>query len=202
MAVQKLVSLLSALFFGAMFSISTANANFFVEVDRDSVRDVVNTQLPNSNSDVIHTPDGRFVILATLSSIVVYSREPETGALEQVFTLDEFSFDESGNFAFSTPVMTYDAERGFLYIRGQFGFPISDTATNPALAGLFDIMKLQFDSSTGMLSFVDVLVDPDNLVFGNGAAGIALTNDGQFLCLLYTSPSPRDGLLSRMPSSA
>ena len=27
----------------------------------------------------------------------------------------------------------------------------------------------------------------------------ALTN---WLCLLYTSPSPRDGLLSRMPSSA
>ena len=23
-----------------------------------------------------------------------------------------------------------------------------------------------------------------------------------FICLLYTSPSPRDGLLSRMPSSA
>ena len=23
-----------------------------------------------------------------------------------------------------------------------------------------------------------------------------------YLCLLYTSPSPRDGLLSRMPSSA
>ena len=30
-------------------------------------------------------------------------------------------------------------------------------------------------------------------------------NEGRFLfksCLLYTSPSPRDGLLSRMPSSA
>ena len=25
---------------------------------------------------------------------------------------------------------------------------------------------------------------------------------GAFSCLLYTSPSPRDGLLSRMPSSA
>ena len=24
----------------------------------------------------------------------------------------------------------------------------------------------------------------------------------KFICLLYTSPSPRDGLLSRMPSSA
>ena len=26
--------------------------------------------------------------------------------------------------------------------------------------------------------------------------------DYEFICLLYTSPSPRDGLLSRMPSSA
>ena len=26
--------------------------------------------------------------------------------------------------------------------------------------------------------------------------------NGSWLCLLYTSPSPRDGLLSRMPSSA
>ena len=38
-----------------------------------------------------------------------------------------------------------------------------------------------------------------------GASGIVTFNlheelDG--LCLLYTSPSPRDGLLSRMPSSA
>ena len=27
-------------------------------------------------------------------------------------------------------------------------------------------------------------------------------NEFAYLCLLYTSPSPRDGLLSRMPSSA
>ena len=27
-------------------------------------------------------------------------------------------------------------------------------------------------------------------------------NDNDLSCLLYTSPSPRDGLLSRMPSSA
>ena len=31
----------------------------------------------------------------------------------------------------------------------------------------------------------------------------SIANDiHQFICLLYTSPSPRDGLLSRMPSSA
>ena len=27
-------------------------------------------------------------------------------------------------------------------------------------------------------------------------------DEGYYICLLYTSPSPRDGLLSRMPSSA
>ena len=31
---------------------------------------------------------------------------------------------------------------------------------------------------------------------------IGLALFGIFFCLLYTSPSPRDGLLSRMPSSA
>ena len=29
-----------------------------------------------------------------------------------------------------------------------------------------------------------------------------ITSDSKCTCLLYTSPSPRDGLLSRMPSSA
>ena len=36
--------------------------------------------------------------------------------------------------------------------------------------------------------------------------GVSFASEGEFeraaYCLLYTSPSPRDGLLSRMPSSA
>ena len=32
--------------------------------------------------------------------------------------------------------------------------------------------------------------------------GLRVELDGLGVCLLYTSPSPRDGLLSRMPSSA
>ena len=31
---------------------------------------------------------------------------------------------------------------------------------------------------------------------------VKMSFDEYFICLLYTSPSPRDGLLSRMPSSA
>ena len=41
----------------------------------------------------------------------------------------------------------------------------------------------------------------DSLSGGARALGAALAS-GLSICLLYTSPSPRDGLLSRMPSSA
>ena len=37
-------------------------------------------------------------------------------------------------------------------------------------------------------------------LINKGVAGIAISPSNA--CLLYTSPSPRDGLLSRMPSSA
>ena len=43
------------------------------------------------------------------------------------------------------------------------------------------------------------------LVLSDGtstSAGILQGATGIYACLLYTSPSPRDGLLSRMPSSA
>src|SRR5665647_3449484 len=50
---------------------------------------------------------------------------------------------------------------------------------------------------------------PLNMAVSNSKKLLAVTNNGQSTqsiqlidCLLYTSPSPRDGLLSRMPSSA
>ena len=46
----------------------------------------------------------------------------------------------------------------------------------------------------------------DGELYVVGSYGVWLGNDNGAtklkLCLLYTSPSPRDGLLSRMPSSA
>ena len=55
--------------------------------------------------------------------------------------------------------------------------------------------------------YVDLLkAIVQNTVFENtGAVGLIVDYANLFLnnvCLLYTSPSPRDGLLSRMPSSA
>ena len=57
-------------------------------------------------------------------------------------------------------------------------------------------------------ALAQVTVDPFGFALSiaqndNAAVELTLTNDGQDdVCLLYTSPSPRDGLLSRMPSSA
>ena len=61
-------------------------------------------------------------------------------------------------------------------------------------------LEMKFDPSLehqafpGMINggIIGTLMD----CHGNWTAAIAL------ICLLYTSPSPRDGLLSRMPSSA
>ena len=42
----------------------------------------------------------------------------------------------------------------------------------------------------------------DSSVGINASGKLFVKDDGITTCLLYTSPSPRDGLLSRMPSSA
>src|SRR5665647_2769238 len=51
-----------------------------------------------------------------------------------------------------------------------------------------------------------VMVGNDWGCEANTAAAVSATADpkgpSKYVCLLYTSPSPRDGLLSRMPSSA
>ena len=50
-------------------------------------------------------------------------------------------------------------------------------------------------------------LDKKNIIVTAAAQGIGratalkFANEGAKVCLLYTSPSPRDGLLSRMPSS-
>ena len=56
-------------------------------------------------------------------------------------------------------------------------------------------------SKTGYTTYDDGFVNTAStksaITYIDGDAGIL-----RYRCLLYTSPSPRDGLLSRMPSSA
>ena len=70
--------------------------------------------------------------------------------------------------------------------------------------------RYKFASTTTLLVLGITLALPVILLFaGNALQQLGMRNlEGESLtaylqtCLLYTSPSPRDGLLSRMPSSA
>src|SRR5680860_192055 len=75
----------------------------------------------------------------------------------------------------------------------------ADPRHRPRLAGQPDGLA-QRDARGGPRLTVTV----DSKVGGSVRPGQLVPRDGGELtpCLLYTSPSPRDGLLSRMPSSA
>ena len=60
--------------------------------------------------------------------------------------------------------------------------------------GVADSDQAFIGGSTGRMVFVYMYLGAKHMVTGYDHL--------LFFCLLYTSPSPRDGLLSRMPSSA
>ena len=85
--------------------------------------------------------------------------------------------------------LTHDA--GFVEIPGCTGASIATAITTPAcglLGGSVDIV-IQGDASAYDYRWLP----------NRGTPGLDMNNR---TCLLYTSPSPRDATLSRMPSSA
>ena len=88
-------------------------------------------------------------------------------------------------------ILSNDGERQF----GLSGFHDKIIYLAPEIKGDLNLPQAVFQ---GMISGEDVVVPvkyqtPKSLIW---------TTPGFLACLLYTSPSPRDGLLSRMPSSA
>ena len=77
------------------------------------------------------------------------------------------------------------------------------------LIALVVLPTMMFAQST-TAKLAGVVADADgnplvgaNVVVEGSNLGAATDELGRYyICLLYTSPSPRDGLLSRMPSSA
>src|SRR5665647_1510607 len=72
-------------------------------------------------------------------------------------------------------------------------------AASAAAQELRNHYQLRF-SIEGRIRFLSHLETADTLLSAFRRAGVRLALSPG--CLLYTSPSPRDGLLSRMPSSA
>ena len=65
-----------------------------------------------------------------------------------------------------------------------------------------EIDSPNYSHSENLHVFIDDLMKRNKLKFNQLKACAISRGPGSYTCLLYTSPSPRDGLLSRMPSSA
>ena len=74
--------------------------------------------------------------------------------------------------------------------------PIRDRATSFEI--IFNLLDEKKDKSNYLIVETGCMRGDHTPV----SSPYALGDDGASTCLLYTSPSPRDGLLSRMPSSA
>ena len=83
-------------------------------------------------------------------------------------------------------------------------FTVQDDKLNDAMEickGLAEVRKVHFPDSQSYFSFQ---IGGNPRSFRETLIGEMFDGDydKDMACLLYTSPSPRDGLLSRMPSSA
>ena len=91
--------------------------------------------------------------------------------------------------------------RGTSWSEGDFN---GDGKTDAADLNLLAVNWLQKTepSTTGVSFEYDSTAVTGIVVDGQSVLGRAVNTGGIYICLLYTSPSPRDATLSRMPSSA
>ena len=84
---------------------------------------------------------------------------------------------------------------------GYIGTTPSPETTQARHSYVCTASQVTFNTSGYTAGFVDVYLNGVKLIDGTD---FTATNGSDLTkhCLLYTSPSPRDGLLSRMPSSA
>ena len=137
----------------------------------------------------------------------IYTFATERGGFEKAFKragitksadeLDEIAADIVRN---NVPNYDYVSD----LVKGLRQFPIGNFVSFPA-----EIMRTSVNIMTrGLKEFNEeaivngVKVYPLRNIGLQRLFGFAATTNTKHTCLLYTSPSPRDGLLSRMPSSA
>ena len=109
---------------------------------------------------------------------------------------------------FRTLVFDFHEMNGRIYVAGQFlrmRSPNGSTFNRPYLAALnVDTGAIDWNfwpNLDGPVYSVTRAPDGNLLIGGEFTGGIRVLNPATG-CLLYTSPSPRDATLSRMPSSA
>ena len=199
----------------------------FFEGDRDYEKferdqQMIGYQLEHRFNDVVSARQNFQYLDSTVDSGQVYQYgyvAPGSDELVRYYTgadeaLHAWTIDNQLQFLFDTGALSHTLVTGLDYQRRKArvnydagaGLPSINPYTGAVSAGS-PVFYYQYDETrkleqTGL--YVQDLISLDNWRFSLGVrqdwvdVSFDHTND----CLLYTSPSPRDGLLSRMPSSA
>ena len=127
----------------------------------------------------------------------------------------DFVHDIDLSFLEKDTALRYELEninlRKFVFTNGSQNHVKHITTTlgiDDQIEGIFDIVDAEYHPKPEAKAF-DLMIekfkiDPkETLYIEDIAKNLSIGKErGTITCLLYTSPSPRDGLLSRMPSSA
>ena len=120
-------------------------------------------------------------------------------------TTNSTVFNDVAADRWSAPFIGYCVNLGILAGDGNGNFFPEGKLTGAAFAKML-LVALGYDAKIENYVGSDWMINvaSDTIEAGISPKGLVLSNElsRQDACLLYTSPSPRDGLLSRMPSSA
>ena len=186
------------------FARTSADAHFGNHVE---FKDTITTK------NVLVTDDIMKINISNFLENVIYKDENETIAnsltfnSEVVVEQDLLTENTINNIDFSQHLMLRDADQNItghktFTLLNLTGYDVSIIG-DLAVSGTIDGVDLSDLDLTGML------VSRNETITGNKCfeetdynRSVEYVNGIDLSCLLYTSPSPRDGLLSRMPSSA
>ena len=101
--------------------------------------------------------------------------------------------------------ITFDGSSSYSITKGSVAFtPNSAQSCLISIDGVVQATNFSVNSSTIDFGVAIPSTSVCNFFLHYGTGVMTVPSDGSVTttCLLYTSPSPRDGLLSRMPSSA
>ena len=143
------------------------------------------------------------VAIAAKDSDILYRQAKIDKLTHELATLKRWKFGRSSELLNAGQVSlldeTIDADIAAIEQELKELAPVAKTATQPR-------QQPKRAALPAGLPRVDIHHEPDSTTCGCGCQlkriGEDVSEKLDYTCLLYTSPSPRDGLLSRMPSSA
>ena len=106
-------------------------------------------------------------------------------------------FIDEGIEPLGTAGAIFNAQEEGYFLEEDFWVINSDVLSN------YSFPAIEFTKNT--LGHLILVPNPEHNILGDfciRSSRVTSESNDRYTCLLYTSPSPRDGLLSRMPSSA